>query len=374
MSATRGMLPALERLHRGRSRDTRAATPSPPPASARTRLSASICTTSRRAAGAERGADRDLALAHRGAHEQQVGDVRARDQDDDADRGEQRQQRRPDAADDLLVQPRRLRPIRWRWSPGTARASRSAIVFISARACSSETPGFQPRDRRRESARRAWRWPDRSRSAARTRSSRDGKQKPAGMTPTTVDRLAAQRDVRPSTAGSPPKRRCHMPVADDDRRCSCRARPLGAEARGRAPAATRSRSNMSHDTAAPAASLGPLVADVGRAFAVERRDRARTRCSAAASRGSSPARRRTGRIAARPRARAPSASGLGIRQRPQQHAVDDAEDRAGGADAERERQDGDEREAGRARELPDRVARVANHVDDMSEHSWLSVR
>ena len=39
--------------------------------------------------------------------------------------------------------------------------------------------------------------------------------------------------------------------------------------------------------------------------------------------------------------------GVAERQRLEQHAVDDAEDRAVGADAERERDHGDQREAGR---------------------------
>ena len=56
------------------------------------------------AAGAERGADGDFLAAHRRAHQQQVGDVGARDQDDDGDGREQRQQRRPDARDDAFLQ------------------------------------------------------------------------------------------------------------------------------------------------------------------------------------------------------------------------------------------------------------------------------
>ena len=56
------------------------------------------------ASGAERRADGDLLLAHRRPHEQQVRDVRACDQDDDADRGEQREERRPDRANNLIVE------------------------------------------------------------------------------------------------------------------------------------------------------------------------------------------------------------------------------------------------------------------------------
>ena len=54
--------------------------------------------------------------------------------------------------------------------------------------------------------------------------------------------------------------------------------------------------------------------------------------------------------------------GLRVGERTQQHAVDDAEDRAAGADAERQRQDGDDREARSPRQLAQRVAGVAQYV------------
>ena len=68
------------------SRGTRAARRGRRRSSASSRLSASICSDEPPPACAERGADRDLLPTHRRAHEQQIGDVRARDQDDDADR------------------------------------------------------------------------------------------------------------------------------------------------------------------------------------------------------------------------------------------------------------------------------------------------
>ena len=51
-------------------------------------------------------------------------------------------------------------------------------------------------------------------------------------------------------------------------------------------------------------------------------------------------------------------AGVAVRQRLEQHAVDDAEDRAVGADAERERDDGDEREPGRSPQDAHRVGEV----------------
>ena len=60
-------------------------------------------------AGAERRPDGDFLAAHRRAHQQQVGDVGARDQDHDGDGREERQQRRPDARDDAFLQADDLR-------------------------------------------------------------------------------------------------------------------------------------------------------------------------------------------------------------------------------------------------------------------------
>ena len=51
-----------------------------------------------------------------------------------------------------------------------------------------------------------------------------------------------------------------------------------------------------------------------------------------------------------------------IRQRPQQHGLDRAEDRHVGADAEAERQDDDQGEAGLAHERPERVAEIRAEV------------
>ena len=57
-----------------------------------------------RAARAERRADRNLVPADVGAHEQQVGDVGTRNQQDEADGPGQDQERRSDVADDDVLQ------------------------------------------------------------------------------------------------------------------------------------------------------------------------------------------------------------------------------------------------------------------------------
>ncbi len=56
------------------------------------------------AAGADRGAQRNLPLPAGCAHEQQVGDVRARDQEDEADGAEQHVQRRADVGDERFAE------------------------------------------------------------------------------------------------------------------------------------------------------------------------------------------------------------------------------------------------------------------------------
>ena len=55
------------------------------------------------------------------------------------------------------------------------------------------------------------------------------------------------------------------------------------------------------------------------------------------------------------------AIGVRIRQRPQQHAVDDAEDRGVRADAEPQRQDESDRKPGQLRQVADSNAKVVEH-------------
>ena len=52
---------------------------------------------------AERGADRQLAIAAGGAHQQQVGDVRARDEQHQQDEDLEEVERRPEIADELIA-------------------------------------------------------------------------------------------------------------------------------------------------------------------------------------------------------------------------------------------------------------------------------
>ncbi len=94
------------------------------------------------ASGAERGANRDLALTHRRARQQQVGDVGARDQQHQADRAHHREDDEPDVGRHHVVAQRhaRSRPIPDRRA--ARRPAATATAAMSRRASSSETPGF----------------------------------------------------------------------------------------------------------------------------------------------------------------------------------------------------------------------------------------
>src|SRR4030095_16935242 len=63
-----------------------------------------------------------------------------------------------------------------------------------------------------------------------------------------------------------------------------------------------------------------------------------------------------------------------IRQRTKQQGVDDAEDRRRRPDPEREREDGDRGEAGRAPQPPPRVADVLSQVVEPSEPTSIAVQ
>ena len=96
--------------------------------------------------GAERAAHRDLALPALRSREHQVGEVRARDQQDERHRAEQHEQRRPDVLHDLLVVRNHRRPRRRGSSPGYCCSSRRAIVSMSATARSNVIARLQLAD------------------------------------------------------------------------------------------------------------------------------------------------------------------------------------------------------------------------------------
>ena len=103
------------------------------------------------AAGAERSADRHLLLANGRAHEQQVRDVCAGDEDDDRDGGEQREERRADRTDDLFFELDDLRGlVRTRIGILLGEPLRDRLHL--GRRLSDRDVGFEPGDHREEVA------------------------------------------------------------------------------------------------------------------------------------------------------------------------------------------------------------------------------
>ncbi len=135
--------------------------PSPriPPSTLSITLSTSSCRTTRQRLAPSARADRRLARALNRARQQQVRDVRARDQQDEADGAEQRVQDHADRPGRPAVRVRRdawLRSLCW--SRDNACASAPAIVARSAPAVSNVAPSARrpnttsPRASRRSAA------------------------------------------------------------------------------------------------------------------------------------------------------------------------------------------------------------------------------
>ena len=172
----------------------------PPPAAARTRLSVRSCRTIRDRLAPSAVANGDLPLTRRGAREQQVRDVRARDEQHEGDGREQ------DEQSARLGDGRRSRPA----ATGAARRSRCGSSAGTPRTNADATEpvqiglrrgdrhaGLQPPERRRSHASRGCRRSPRRRprrSATTARSPPAGNRNPAGMTPTTSDGTAVERD------------------------------------------------------------------------------------------------------------------------------------------------------------------------------------
>ena len=92
--------------------------------------------------GAERDADRHFALAVRSAREEKIGDVRAGDEEQEADGGEQRPEGALRVADQLLAQ-RPASAVMFVFDLRHARAGASSAMLSSSRsACSTDAPGL----------------------------------------------------------------------------------------------------------------------------------------------------------------------------------------------------------------------------------------
>ena len=169
--------------------------------------------------GAERGSHGELGSPCGGAGEDEIGDVRARDQQDKSDRTEQQPQRPFGCRADHPIRQRVGDARRtWRSSPGTAReVARRSRPFRRAptRSWPPARAGRGRRGRRRRgSARRAT--PGRSRAAARAATSAVGSSNSGGITPTISTSDSFRRTVLPMTPRSAPIPLLPEAVTDDD--------------------------------------------------------------------------------------------------------------------------------------------------------------
>ena len=179
--------------------------------SARSSPSTSSCRAMRSAIGAERGAHRHLAAAGRRLNEHQVGDVGARDEQQQQDGGAEIHQAGAHVADDRLLQRHHRRAalivgsrVRLRW----------ASMAIRSRSCAGLGDGAIPVSARATTEMKCWARvaisSGRSPSGRHASIARSGKSKPRGITPTTRYGSSTPPKTRPTTAGSPPKCASHV--------------------------------------------------------------------------------------------------------------------------------------------------------------------
>ena len=192
-------------------------TPTTPPATESTVLSVSSWRTSRHAAGAQRRAHGELAIAAQHPREREVGDVRARDQQNQPRRAEQNQQHLARADRELLEHVRRFR------LEAAGREVDVRIVALEALAHRRHFRGGRLRRRVRleqpehlDAERHGGSWSsafppargtDRPRSAC-TRRLRSDNAAPTGSTPTTVCGRSFISKTCPMMPGSPPNFVC----------------------------------------------------------------------------------------------------------------------------------------------------------------------
>ena len=343
-----------------------------------------------RARRAERGPHRDLRLTRGGAGEQQVREIRARDQQDRADRREQQEQRRAEASADVRLQRREPRPpARAAVLPFAVQGARQRVHFglrrLDAHAGlqpADEREGVAPlivrlvdRERRPDVGARAWR-------EDRAEVERGGHHADHGHRfVVDGDRASDQRAIGVEAA---------LPQAVRDQRrlrAFVEAFLLEEQAADRRPHAERlveAAGDHHVDQALGFGADGELRAQVAveREVAAERLERlaalapgleverpGRAPGQPAVVAGLAAPRCRPDRRPPRPPRRGSggtpplfsmktSRSALREGQRPEQQRVHQAEDRGVGADADGEDQDGDEREAGVAAQRAEGVAQV----------------
>ncbi len=300
-------------------------------------------------AGTQRVAYRHLALPLLGAQQQQVGDVDAGEQQQQADRGEQRQQRRPAAAEQRALERPQRRPFALREVAGVNRrelAHDAVEVGFRAR---QRHPGPQPRH-----GVEAVRFDGLGVERAAVERHRHPHVGVAGVVeagrhdaddrarPPVEHHLAAEHAAVAAEGVLPqPVREHHHVVAPrrvfggEEAAPERRRDAEGREERLHHPR----RHQLPRLSAAEQRRLPPGVgseaAEGPRPRAVLHRLVRRQRAAADAS----------GKVRVRPDG--DQLVGAGVRQRPQQHRLDDGEGRRGGADPEPQRADGEQQE-GRA--------------------------
>ena len=318
-----------------------------------------------RARCADGHADRDFTRLPDRAHDQQVREIDARDHQDETNRAEHDQQRRAHVTDDRVVQGcdhRREVAVRIRAAP--AEIGREAAQFRAraldrrVRLQASHHTDASPRAARRGGVERGWH--EEADRVARA---------VLGQGPESLRhhadhgvRLAVERERASEDRAIAAELRMPERVRQDDHASAAGVILVRAEhaaERGRGAEQREeigghlfaqdlhgfpgSREGAGHAGVAREAleRLGePVVFEVGRRDAKARRRRA--------------ARRRHLRQLHEP-------IGVRVGQRPEQHAIDNAEHGSVGADAERDRQDGHRGEAGRP---PERAQGVSDLVDE----------
>ena len=321
------------------------------------------------AAGAERRPQRQVASRAGDAREQQAGDVGAGDQQNEADRAHQDAKRRPHRSGQLDRAAARPPSSRARSRPGARRAAGLHGIEVGARSLESDA-GFQPAERlqvlavtARIGQRRlvADRRPH-LRACVESLRNAAARTTPAGRR--RCEGHAVQGDERPTTAGSPANDRRHSPSLSITTCQPAGVSSAGVKSRPSAGSTPSMRKKFA-DTRMPAT--------VGSPFAIGSASRIGSRPFREAAAAAAPV--EEGRVtdvaglAVRPPLadRCTSRSGVGIGQRSQQHGVHDAEDRGVGADAERQRDQRDGREARRADEQARGVAYVTQQVGSRRE-------
>ena len=311
-----------------------------------------------RSARAQGRADRELRASRGGPREKQVREVRARDQKDQADRAREDPERAFAFADDAVEERDEVGP--------------QVLVFVGMLGGEMLHRGVEisARGRRGDAGREAQDGAQHVRSAG-LRGHRirdlDGREDVGRnvrelelRSEDAGDRVgdASERDGRPTIERSPANWLCQKPYDRATRRS-----PPGTSSRrpsGR-PSAARRAEGLEELPATSAASSFERLSGAGqierhRRSASHRVERARRRAQI---------RKLGGREVDLQRDEAP---GIGIGKWREEHALDDAEDRGVGADAEGERRDGRQREAGALRESPERVLEVLRQSPHASSY------